>query len=102
METSSAGQHSADKTQVLLGAEQDRLKEEARKISQTVEQLREKLRKVIRFCLPAWIRLDNISYFSDQERSFLNDKVSGKYFPLKYFPSYSGRWRRRRGRWPSW
>ena len=46
METSSAGQHSADKTQVLLGAEQDRLKEEARKISQTVEQLREKLRKV--------------------------------------------------------
>ena len=46
METSSAGQHSADRTQVLLGAEQDRLKEEARKISQTVEQLREKLRKV--------------------------------------------------------
>ena len=46
LENSSAGQQSSDRTQVLLGAEQDRLKEEARKISQTVEQLREKLRKV--------------------------------------------------------
>ena len=47
--------HSA---QVLLGAQQDRLTEEARKISQTVEQLREKLRKV----------LQNIGHFGSGER----------------------------------
>ena len=47
--------HSA---QVLLGAQQDRLTEEARKISQTVEHLREKLRKV----------LQNIGHFGSGER----------------------------------
>ena len=46
VESSSAGQQEADKAQVRLGAQQDRLTEEARRINHTVEQLREKLRKV--------------------------------------------------------
>ena len=46
METGEAGQLDSQRAQALLGAEQLRLKEESRKISQTVETLQDKIRKV--------------------------------------------------------